>query len=156
MIRPEFRALLTALALVSCIGTYQREIEETRAGLIGKTGLDLRDCLGVPADLDTQGDQEFLIYRWVFDEQRPPSDDVGTLGGLGGITIGRRAHDGHADPLGYPAEDRKQSTCELAFTLDKSGVTQVSAHGTDETGLRADGACMLRARPCVYKNEIPE
>jgi hypothetical protein len=157
MIRPEFWRLLPALALASCIGTYQREIEETRAGLIGKTGMDLRDCLGVPADFDANGDDELLIYRWVFDEQRPASPEPATIGsGMGGITIGRRSNDGRADPMGFPAEDRRQSTCELAFTLDKSGVTKVDAHGTDETGLRADGACILRARQCVYKNEIPE
>jgi hypothetical protein len=135
---------LAALALAGCIGTYEREVEETRAGLIGKTGRELRACLGVPTDFDREGDVELLTYRWETD--RKPRRDVTV--GSGGIVIGRDGA-GRGDPLGFPRELEEAPFCQLQFELAKSGVTKVTAVGRDESGLRANSECMLRARRCV-------
>jgi hypothetical protein len=144
MRRPPRTAVLAALMLAACIGTYEREVEETRAGLIGKTGRELRACLGVPTDFDREGGVELLTYRWEY--ERKPRRDV--VVGSGGVVVGRNATGG-GDPLGFPRELEPAPFCQLRFELAKNGVTKVTAIGRDESGLRANSECMLRARRCV-------
>ena len=143
---------LSPLALAACIGSYEQAVEEVRAGLIGKTGRELRACLGVPTDFDRDGDQELLTYRWVF---KPRHDGaVGTTGtigsgGIGGIVIGRQGGGGGGDPLGFPRDPDEEAFCQIDFELAKHGVTKVTAVGRNDVGLRANGECMMRARHCV-------
>ena len=140
---------LCALALASCLGSYEQAVEETRAGLIGKTGRQLRTCLGVPTDFDRDGDVELLTYRWVWN---PKVRNGGPV--TGGIVIGRGGMGGGGDPLGsFPSDPEEQGFCQIDFALDKQGVTKVTATGRDEVGLRADAECMLRARHCVDGDE---
>lgn len=141
---------LSLFALAGCLGSYERAVEETRAGLIGKTGRELRACLGVPTDFDREGEVELLTYRWVFDHKNGVT--VGS-GGVGGIVIGRRGVGGGGDPLGFPRDPEEQAFCQLDFELGKSGVTSVTAVGRDDVGLRADSECMMRARHCVDDDE---
>jgi len=72
------------LALGGCFGSYERAVEETRAGLIGKTGRELRGCLGVPTDFDRDGEVELLTYRWF---SNPKLKNGGPV--TGGIVIGQ-------------------------------------------------------------------
>lgn len=131
-------ALLAALALAGCLGSYEREVEATRAGLIGKTGRELRECLGVPTDFDQRGDVELLRYR--FDYTR--TEDV-----MPPIT--RRGVGGYPVPGRPPREHDKEGFCQLDFELDAKGVTKVTALGRDDDGMRANSECMLRAQHCV-------
>jgi len=150
---PAFRRVAlvcAALAACACFGSYERAVEETRAGLIGLSGRDLRKCLGVPTDFDREEGLEFLTYRWVFDRNRdrPGTTHIGS-GGVGGIVIGRRDAGGGYDPLGFPQELDEKEFCELDFVLAKGGVTQVTAHGRDQNDQRTDGPCLMRARRCI-------
>jgi len=79
-----------ALALCGCAGSYQHAVDETRAKMIGLTGRELRQCLGVPTDFDREDEVEFLTYRWVLERDRAGTAHVGS-GGVGGIVIGRQA-----------------------------------------------------------------
>jgi hypothetical protein len=155
MIRPRSLriACLLPLALASCLGSYERAVEETRAGLIGKTGRELRACLGVPTDFDREGDVEILTYRWVWD---PRKDLRVGSGGIGGIVIGRGSIGGGGDPLGFPRDAEEESYCQIVFQLDASGVTEVTAVGRDEVGLGANSECMQRARHCVDDDYLDE
>jgi hypothetical protein len=140
---------LGALALASCFGSYERAVEETRAGLIGKTGRELRACLGVPADFDRDGDVETLTYRWFDTRNKTP---VGN-GGVGGVVVGQHGIGSASPSLPFPRDPEEQPFCRLEFILGKGGVTKVTAVGRDEVGLRADAECMLRARRCVDDDE---
>jgi len=136
------------LALGGCSGSYERAVEETRAGLIGKTGRELRGCLGVPTDFDRDGEMELLTYRWF---SSPKVKNGGPV--TGGIVIGQGGISAGGDPRGLPRGPEEQAFCQLEFSLGKNGVTKVTAHGRDEVGLRADGECMMRARHCVDPDE---
>src|SRR5882672_9389872 len=139
-----------ALALAACAGSYERAIDETRAELIGLTGRDLRQCLGVPTDFDREDGVEYLTYRWVFKPQQPMGVTTGIgSGGIGGIVVGRQDAGGGYDPLGFPRDPSEQSTCQIVFELEKGAVTRVTAHGETETGLESDGKCLMRARRCT-------
>ena len=137
-----------ALLVSGCFGSYERTVEETRAKFIGLSGHDLRNCLGVPTDLDRENEVEFLTYRWVLERDRGTTAHVGS-GGVGGIVVGRQDAGGGYDPLGFPRELDEKAFCELRFQLEKGGVTQVTASGRDDVGQRADGSCLMRARHCV-------
>ena len=137
-----------ALALCGCAGSYQHAVDETRAKMIGLTGRELRQCLGVPTDFDREDEVEFLTYRWVLERDRAGTAHDGS-GGVGGIVIGRQDAGGGYDPLGFPRELDEKAFCELRFELEKGGVTKVTASGTDDVGQRADGPCLMRARHCV-------
>lgn len=145
------RALfIAALALTGCVGSYERAIDETRAELIGLTGRDLRQCLGVPTDFDREDGVEYLTYRWVFKPQQPMGVTTGIgSGGIGGIVVGRQDAGGGYDPLGFPRDPSEQSTCQIVFELQKGAVTHVSAHGENEVGNKSDGRCLMRARRCT-------
>ena len=129
-------AALLAAALAGCIGSYEEVAEETRAGLIGKTGSELRDCLGVPADFDQKDGQEILTYRWTLKPTPRPRFGPDTV-------LTRREDPTRSD------DPNSQGRCELVFVLGRDGVTQVTAHGRDEVGLRADSQCLVSAHRCV-------
>src|SRR5262245_5319859 len=127
-------ALAAALAFAACAGSWDREIAETRAGLMGKNGRQLRECLGVPTDFDQRGDVELLTFRFDYTEQReilPP---------ITSSRPGMRIPDPRPVDPGY---------CQLDFELARTGGTTVTAKGRDSHGLRADSACLLRAQPCL-------
>jgi hypothetical protein len=146
-----FQAALAALLLAGCFGSFDEAVEETRSGLIGKTGREIRECLGVPSDFDTHDDQDYLTYRWTPDpEHRTPLADYG------GVVIGRREQGNVGTPLGTDRSPDHEPFCELDFVIASDGVKQVTATGRDEAGLRADSTCMMRARSCVdgsYKDD---
>jgi hypothetical protein len=139
-----------ALALTGCVGSYERAIDETRAELIGLTGRDLRQCLGVPTDFDREDGVEYLTYRWVFKPQQPMGVTTGVgSGGIGGIVVGRQDAGGGYDPLGFPRDPSEQSTCQIVFELQKGAVARVTAHGETEVGTKSDGRCLMRASRCT-------
>ncbi|MFI5317880.1 MAG: hypothetical protein ACHQ6T_19435 [Myxococcota bacterium] len=148
---PRIRAALclAALALAACAGSYERSVEETRAGLIGKTGRELRACLGVPTDFDREGDVEFLTYRWVLTPKRGAATSAIGSGGVGGIVIGRQGAGGGGDPLGFPRDPGEAAFCQIDFELAVQGVVKVTASGRDDVGMSANGECLMRARRCV-------
>ena len=149
------RALFAgALALAGCVGSYERAIDETRADLIGLSARDLRRCLGVPTDFDRDDGVEYLTYRWVFKPKQPMGVTTGIgSGGIGGIVVGRKDAGGGYDPMGFPRDPSEQSTCQILFELHEGAVTQVTAHGQTETGLKSDGKCLMRARRCTDLDE---
>jgi hypothetical protein len=149
---PRIASVVALLLLASCIGSYEQAVEETRAGLIGKTGRELRECLGVPTDFDRAGDVELLTYRWVYNPKSGRDLPIGS-GGIGGIVIGRNGAGGGGDPLGFPRDLDEEAFCQLDFELGKSGVTKVTALGRDEVGLRTNAECMMRARRCVDEDD---
>lgn len=142
------RALaLALLALAACVGSYSRAVEETRAGLIGLSGRELRRCLGAPTQVDVVGDVEQQSYR--FERWREPGvsadpwEDRVVLGG-GAPGSGGLAPEGDT----YP------SYCQLDFELRGGAVAAVAADGRDMRGMNADAACMLEARRCLpYEDE---
>jgi len=148
--RALLRAALWCMALApcACFGSYERAVDETRAKMIGLSGRDLRECLGVPTDFDREGGVEVLTYRWVLERDRPSAVRIGS-GGLGGIVVGRQDAGGGYDPLGFPRELDEKEFCELRFELEKGGVSKVTASGRDGVGQRSDGSCLMRARHCV-------
>jgi hypothetical protein len=146
-----FQAVLLALALAACFGTFDEAVEKTRAGLIGKTGRQIRECLGVPSDFDTRDGVDSLTYRWTPDEEhRTP------VGSYGDVVIGRREQGNVGTPLGSDRAPDQGAFCELDFVIGADGVKDVTATGRDQAGLRADAICMMRAQSCVdgsYKDE---
>ena len=134
---------MAAAALAACAGSYQEAAEETRAGLIGMTGLELRDCLGVPAEYETDGENEILTYRWTLKPRPKPR--------IGPDSVLTRRN----DPT-WSNDPDNQGLCELVFVMGKDGVSEVTAHGRDEVGLRADSQCLVSAHRCIgedYGNE---
>ena len=140
----------------ACVGSYSRAIDETRAGLIGLAGRDLRACLGVPSDFSIDGDVEQQSFRF------ERSDDLDThfgAGGIGNTVMGSgMPGDRGYDPHGFPDEEGDHSYCQLDFELTKGRVTRVSAEGRSREGMNADGSCLLRAEPCLASADegVPE
>jgi hypothetical protein len=145
-----FQAALLALAFAGCFATFDEVVEETRGKLIGKSGREIRECLGVPTDFDTHDDQDYLSYRWVPDPLHTP------VGEYGPVVVGRREEGNVGAPIGTTETPDKDAFCELDFVIGENGVSQVTVTGRDQAGLRADGVCMMRAHPCVdgsYKDQ---
>lgn len=141
-----FGVALAGLAL-ACIGSYSKAIGETRAGVIGLTGKELRKCLGVPTDVAKDEELEIVTYRWESNSERAV-----TMGN-GGILTGpiRQRRPGPwdtRDPGGWDKE-WEEPFCELQFELQKGKVASVNAEGRSSEGLNRNGECLLRARPCV-------
>src|SRR5262249_35764581 len=111
-------AALAGVVLGGCFPSYEQIAEETRTGLIGKSGSELRDCLGVPSEYDQQNGQEILTYRWTFKPTPRPH-----LGPDSDLT--RRE-----DPT-RSKDPKDLGHCELVLLLGASGVTQVTVHGRD-------------------------
>lgn len=133
--------------LSACLGSYSRAVEETRAGLLGLEGRDLRNCLGVPTDFEIDGDLEHQTYRFERDDLW--DDRIGS-GGIGGAEIGRYPPvDRRYDPHEFPIDERDRSYCQLDFELSEGRVTRVLAQGRTREGMNADASCMLRAQRCL-------
>jgi hypothetical protein len=143
------RVIVIVVTLCACagFGSYTRAVEETRAGLVGLSGRDLRECLGVPSDFVIDGDVEQQSYRFEHDDEL---ETVYGAGGSRGVLIGSRTPgDRSYDPHGFPVIDRDPSYCQLDFELSKGRVTRVSAQGRTPEGMNADASCLLRAQPCL-------
>jgi len=149
------RAALVAwlLCAAACAGSYSREAEETRAGLLGLGGLDLRECLGVPTEFEIDGDVERQSYRFRNDEE--PSISLGTAasdGGMRGLHLpGERGY----EPDVLPHGGAVTPWCQLDFELTEGRVTKVAAQGRTSWGTVADESCLLRARDCL-PHDSPE
>jgi hypothetical protein len=133
---------LALLALAACVGSYSRAVEETRAGLVGLSGRELRRCLGAPTQVDLVGDveqQSYRFERWQ-ESSFSASDPWDPRPGPGGMGAATRAE--------YP------SFCQLDFELRGGAVAAVRAHARDMQGMNADAACLLEARRCLpYEDE---
>ncbi|HTO07646.1 MAG TPA: hypothetical protein VMR86_11405 [Myxococcota bacterium] len=139
-------ALWLAAGLAGCLGSYDRAVDETRAGLIGKSESELRQCLGVPTEFDQEGGEEFLTFRWTVKPDGRPRLSPG-----GGVVVGIDPR-GPRDAQGFPIDPERGPFCQLDFVLGKEGVTKVVATGRDDVGMRIDGQCMMRARRCLDRN----
>ena len=140
-------ALVVALvATAACAGLNTREVEETRTGLLGLSGLELRKCLGVPTDFSVDGDVETQGYHFELDDHEAGFEAGRLDADLGGMpTPGGRGY----ERRGFPFDDGPPPYCQLDFELTKGKVSQVSAQGRTREGLNADATCMLRAQACV-------
>jgi len=140
-------AIFASACACACLGSYSRAIDETRAGLLGLEGRDLRACLGVPTDFTIDGDLEQQTYRFDHDDE---FDDLPRPGEIGGVVLGGRGpSDRGYEPGGFPRDEPDQSFCQLDFELERGRVTRVSAQGRTREGMNADGSCLLRAEPCL-------
>ena len=137
--------ILALFALCACVGSYAKEIEDTRAGLVGLTGRELRRCLGAPAEVEILDRVEQQTYR--FTPQHDPWVSVQSGSGSG-PTIGT-----HTVPapgtFGSDAGRDSPAYCQLDFELRDGRVAQVRSEGRDEQGMNASGSCLLAARRCL-------
>ena len=133
---------LALLAFTACVGSYAQGVEDTRAGLVGLTGRELRRCLGAPMQVDVVGEveqQSYRIERWE-ESSFSSSDPWNARPGPGGMSPATRGD--------YP------SFCQLDFELRDGAVAAVQAYGRDTQGMNADAACLLEARRCIpYEDE---
>ena len=128
-----------------------------RAGLVGVPARDLRACIGVPIDVNVDGETEYLTYRWVEepeDEEDPfPSrspfpeiprgPDVGRPGSRAETLDPELRRDGQRRiPRGV-------RFCELVFEIEEGRVRNVEVEGRRASGLRDDLDCISKARSCV-------
>jgi len=128
-----------AAGLVGCFQGYEQVAEETRAGLLGKSGRELRDCLGVPAEYDQEDGQDLLTYRWTFKPTPRPR-----MGPDSALTR-------NEDPT-RSTDPKDLGHCELVLRLGANGVSQVTVHGRDPQGLHADSQCLAEAHRCVAED----
>ncbi len=144
--------VIAILSGFACVGSYTHAVEETRAGLLGLGGRDLRQCLGIPSDFYLDGEVEQQTYRFEHDDE--PEAVYGS-GGIGGTSVwGRTSSDPSHDPVDRAVDARNESYCQIDFELTSGQVTSVSAQGRTREGLNADSTCLLRARRCVrYADE---
>jgi hypothetical protein len=135
------RALaLALLGLAACAGSFSRAVEETRAGLIGLSGRELRRCLGAPTQVDMVGDVEQQTYRFERWQESSPWAEAPFPPRPGSLEATPRAD--------FP------SYCQLDFELRAGAVAEVRASGRDMQGMNADAACLLEARRCLpYEDE---
>jgi hypothetical protein len=168
---------LPLVFVAACLTSFAQQAEEVRQGLIGFPARDLRRCIGLPRDVDVQGDLEVQVYRWqddvagrdrlarreeVYDECLLPE------------TAGRHGADQPPllDPTEpHPNDPRRTSEsyrcrrggargpvsiggdeigyCQLVLEVRGGAVTQVTAEGRASNGLNQEAQCMLRARDCL-------
>lgn len=124
-----------------------RELDETRAGLLGLSGLDLRECLGVPSEFEIEGDVERQSYRFEHDDE--PAISLGTATSGGGMSELHLPSERGYDPLVLPPDSSVPSWCRLEFELTRGRVTKVEARGRTSEGMVADSRCLLAARRCL-------
>ena len=144
----------TLCCAAACAGSYARAVDETRAGLLGLDGRELRACLGVPSDFVIDGDVEQQSYRL-----EPGDDpDVGFgPDGIGGyVNAGRYPGERAASPERFPLDQPDRSYCQLDFELTQGRVTRVSAEGRTREGMNTDTTCLLRARMCLPYDSVEE
>jgi len=140
------------MLLAACVGSYSRAVEETRLGLMGLSGRELRQCLGAPLEVDLRDGVERQTYR--FEREREPWQMSTSSGGLPGPVVDTR---GASSGVGSAHEESPNGFCQLDFELREGGVTQVFARGRDAQGMNAAGACLLEARHCIpYEDEPTE
>jgi hypothetical protein len=146
--------LLAPLALVACIGSYSRAVDETREELIGLSAHDVRECLGAPLSIEVLNDEvEKQTYRFDLERSSGWGISTTTSGGMGGGSVVSSRTGPRPDGFGTNREPPK-GWCELDFELRNGAVAQVSSNGRDEQGMNAAGACMLEARRCLpYEGE---
>ena len=149
--------LATLVALSGCTAWSARELEETRSGLMGLSGLELRACLGVPTDFEVEGDVEKQGYLFEIRDE----DDAGFEAGRIGASMGGAAFPGERsyEPRGFPLDDGPPPFCRLDFELTKGRVTHVAAQGRTREGMNADATCLMRAQECLPQaddGESPE
>jgi len=148
-------ALVAALCCaVACAGSDSRAVDETRAGLLGLGGRELRACLGVPSDFAIDGDVEQQSYRFETDDETDASFGPDGIGGY--VSAGRYPDESGAAPHGFPRDELDRSWCQLDFELTQGRVTRVSAEGKTREGMNADASCLLRARPCLSYDDLEE
>lgn len=138
----------------ACAGGYAREVDETRAGLLGLSGLDLRECLGVPSEFEIDGDVERQSYRFERDDE--PAISLGTAASGGGMHGLHLPSERGYDPAARPPDAAGPSWCQLDFELTKGRVTKVAAQGRTSEGMIADSRCLLSARRCLPYESAPE
>jgi len=139
---------------VGCSAWYARDVEETRSGLLGLTGLELRECLGVPTDFAVDGDVETQGYHFEIEDERAAGFEVGRIdAGVHGVHFpGERGY----EPRGFPLDDGPPPFCQLDFELKKGRVTHVAAQGRTREGMNADSSCLLRAQACLPQSDERE
>jgi hypothetical protein len=143
------RAALVAwlCCAAACAEGYAREVDETRAGLLGRSGLELRECLGVPIEFEIDGDVERQTYR--VDRDDPPPITLGHVISGGGIRGLHLPSERGSDPDPFPPDLTVPTWCELDFELTKGHVTSVAARGRSAMSTFADPHCLLVARRCL-------
>ena len=162
----------TALCAAACITSFGQQAESVRAGLIGMPARDLRSCIGIPRDVQTNGDVEVLVFRWeevprdlrgdadveydspVFD----PSECVDARDPDRAREPRLPRRDGEAPKPIYcrrseggirPASRQTVAYCQLVFEVRDGAVASVSSEGRAASGLNENAKCLLRARSCV-------
>lgn len=128
-------ALAAAAAFAGCFPSYHDSADDTRAALMGKSGAQLRQCLGPPTEWDEKDRQELLTYRWTF--KPDPRPRIGPDNALTRSEDPQRSND--PKDLGH---------CELVFQVGKTGVNDLTVRGRDPQGLNADSRCLAEARKC--------
>lgn len=146
--------LALLLSLASCTAWSDRELAETRSGLMGLSGLELRECLGVPTDFEVEGDVEKQGYLFEIRDERDAGFETGRIeAGIGGPGFpGERSY----EPRGFPLDDGPPPFCRLDFELTKGRVTHVDAQGRTREGMNADASCLMRAQECVLQTDAGE
>ena len=155
------RGVLLALALASCLPTIADRVAEVRAKLIGLKARDLNGCVGVPFNIDEDGETEYLTYRWVdqeesdpFEAKRFPSlppDPAEVLRRQRGDTEPEDPRDRNAkeDESRPP---RGVAYCELVFEVREGRVKGVEVEGRRANGLNDDAQCISKAERCLPRS----
>jgi hypothetical protein len=136
-------------------------VAEVRAKLIGLKARELNGCVGVPFNIDEDGETEYLTYRWVdqeesdpFGEPTPrfpsvPRDPAEVL------RRGTGNYPGESDPRDRTAKSeearppRGVAYCELVFEVREGRVQSVEVEGRRANGLNDDADCISKAERCV-------
>lgn len=158
--------VLVALVACSSFGTTSARLKEK---LVGVTGLELRQCIGVPTDTSMDGASEFLTYRFAVEDERPLDADTedrlrrrGRVNPVDGVPSGTDSID-PLDPNSPTIEDEmraerrrgrpKLGYCELVFEMRDGAVRGVEAEGRSADGLNRDIDCLVRTRRCIPKDK---
>lgn len=160
--------VLVALVACSSFGTTSARLKEK---LVGVTGLELRQCIGVPTDTSVDGESEFLTYRFAVEDDEPLDADTedrlrqsrrGRVNPVDGVPSGTDSVD-PLDPNSPTIEDEMRANrrrgrpklgyCELVFEMRDGGVHGVEAEGRSADGLNRDIDCLVRTRRCIPKDK---
>jgi hypothetical protein len=158
--------VLVVFAACSSFGTTSARLKQK---LVGVTGLELRQCIGVPTDTSEDGASEFLTYRFAVEDERPlDADSEERLRRRGRPITGAEdtpsGVDGYdpLDPNSPTIEDEMRSRrrgrpklgyCELVFEMREGAVHGVEAEGRSSEGLNRDIDCLSRMRRCIPRDK---
>jgi hypothetical protein len=159
--------VLAVFAACSAFGTTSARLKQK---LVGVTGLELRQCIGVPTDTSQDGASEFLTYRFAVEDERPLDADTEEKlrrRGRGGVYGGDEVPSGvdgydPLDPNSPTIEDEMRSRrrgrpklgyCELVFEMREGAVHGVEAEGRSSEGLNRDIDCLSRMRRCIPRDK---